>query len=206
MRWIDRNLKTDAKCRNTNKYLVEYLKEDEEKSCYPSTVLYWSNTKVPKSIVTLGEIIGNDNDDMMEEESQDNNFFLTVMKTTCKQSLPNFRDGRGDNLWSQGMSLYECIEGQHPALADGLDMDSIFNCIRETNFYQKFIESDVYKKFYKDDPEFEPVREFLEKAFERDAWRRDKNYQFLSYYGSFKENLNPSGLKEDLAKYFECFE
>ena len=45
--------------------------------------------------------------------------------------------------------------------------------LKNEDFYAKFITSEVYRKFYKDDDAFEPVGRFLEGALNRDFKKRE---------------------------------
>ena len=125
----------------------------------------------------------------------------TVMKTTCKKAKKNFEDGLGDNMWAKGLVLRECMEGQHPAMKNGQELESIFETLKTMDFYDDFMQSEVYNKFYKNDPEFEPVRRFLELCFERDASERQKN--FLKINDEKNDFIDvPINLKEELSKYY----
>ena len=104
-------------------------------------------------------------------------------------------------MWAKGLVLRECMEGQHPAMKNGQELESIFETLKTMDFYDDFMQSEVYNKFYKNDPEFEPVRRFLELCFERNARKREGNY-FKMWNGERKKFDVPINLKEELSKYY----
>ena len=192
-------------------------RDDAEYSDFPSTMLFWSPNKVPSLDIDVSEFI--ESDDMsMQDIIIDENSLVKTMKTTCKKSKPNFRIGVGDNFWAQCQTVYECILGQNPVLfyAFGRQdiakdnktrLTAIFRTIKETNFFEKFIESDIYQNMYKDDPKFAPVLTFLKLGFDQDPAKRENAARRSSELGKiFYAKPNPPNLKQDLAKYYPIFE
>ena len=173
-------------------------------SIYPATLLYLSNTKVPDYDSNFFEnFLDSDDDEMNTTELVEESKHITAtVKETCKKAKGNFGEGRGDNLWAKGLVLRECMEGQHPAMKNGQDLDSIFETLKTTDFYTDFIQSKVYDKFYKNDPEFEPVRRFLQLAFERDAEKREANcFQLLNNEREIFDGVGD--LRGELSKYYD---
>ena len=103
-------------------------------------------------------------------------------------------------MWAKGLVLRECMEGQHPAMKNGQELESIFETLKTMDFYDDFMQSEVYNTFYKDDAEFEPVRRFLELCFERDARTREGN--FLKMRDEKKKFDVAINLKEEMSKYY----
>ena len=146
-------------------------------SIFPGTALYLSWNKVPFS--DSGEIILEDDDNMMEMPKEiDELQALKTVSATSKMALPNYGYGCGDNMWAIAIVILECIFGFPPSILFGLKYEEIFRCIRETDIYLYFKESELYEKFYKDDEEFEVVDEFLRGALVQDPKEREKHYSF----------------------------
>ena len=166
-------------------------------------ILYLSNNKVPDLKSNLFDYIENEKDEMMEELAEENALIIT-MKTTCKKAKPNYFSGEGDNAWAKAITLLECIYGQHPALFNGLELEVILETIRTEDFYARFINSEVYKKFYEDDEDFEPVRLFLEGALNQDYEKRE--IEMSCWQGNIKKMFEDTSigdqLKKDLSEYY----
>ena len=178
---------------------------DDEKypiSRYPSTLLYLSCNKVPDVFSLSAIYFGDDDDNMnMMKEIQETKDLNATLKTTCKQAKPNCKFGFGDNMWANCITLIEMMNGQHPVMINGEDLDSILETLKEHDFYSWFINSEVYKKYYKDDEKFRQVEEFLRLGLERDPVTRDAtNFEWAS--NMFKKIEMPSDLKSDLSKYY----
>ena len=138
---------------------------------------------------------------------------METMKTTCNKANLNYKSGRGDNMCAKAITLLEMISGQHPAMINGIDMVSIIKTLKEFDFYNYFIESEVYEKFYKHDEEFEPVKKFLKLGLERDPRKRENTASLLDdgtdstgFYVAeeiFQNIKRPANLKEDLSNYYD---
>ena len=177
-----------------------YSKEPEgvSTSVYPSTILYLSCNKVP------------DFDSSWAQNSEDST--MKTVTTTDHKAKPNYNAGWGDNMWANAMTLLEMMFGQHPALINGVYLASILKTLKELDFYNYFIESEIYKNHYEKDKEFEPVRRFLKLGLERDPKKRENTASLFDdgndstgFYVAeeiFQNIKWPSTLKEDLSSYY----
>ena len=183
---------------------------------YPSTLLYLSCNKVPDVFSVSAIYFGDDDDNMdMMTEIQETKDLNATLKTTCKQAKPNCKSGFGDNMWANCITLIEMMNGQHPAMINGEDLDSILETLKEHDFFAHFIQSEVYKIHYEKDEDFEPVRRFLEIGLERDPVTREgkltlgndgfyaEKTGFYQARDIFNKIKMPCNLKDDLAKYYD---
>ena len=76
----------------------------------------------------------------------------------------------------------------------------ILKTLKEHDFYDHFIRSEVFKKHYKNDAEFEPVKRFLKMGLNRDPVKREK--EFWEVLELFLQIGVPSGLREDLCSFY----
>ena len=183
-------------------------------SIFPCTILYASNTKIPydpeKHNVSFDFYV-DDDDTMSDVEEILENVTTTLREgTTTKGAKPNYRLGKGDNLWALAMTILECIYGQHPLFEsekfsmdylDSIDIKAVYKYLVETDFYQQFKESEVYLNFYQDDEDdFAPIDEFLLLSLEKDKDKREMNIMEL-----FEEDfeVDASELKNELSEYFD---
>merc|ERR1712176_250463 len=187
-----------------------------KRSAYPSTALYLSCNKVPldeNSDLLLGVLDADLREEMEElmEEELSGDFLEETLKTTSKQALPNYGMGAADNCWSMAMTAYECILGKHPVieiLAERqipMSIDAVFQCIKETDFFEDFVNSDVYKTHY-DNEEFAPVLDFMRVSFIQDVEKREEELLEFGFdkkekFGRYK--IDEKELKEELCKYYD---
>ena len=139
--------------------------------------------------------------DINKQEFSDEYSSATVMKTTCKKAFPNFGDGYGDNMWAESIVLLEMITGQHPAMINGTNLESILETLKEHDFFVHFIQSKVYIDHYENDEEFVPVKKFLKLGLNRKPIVRETYFDDTKRL--FKNIRVPSNLAEDLAKYYD---
>ena len=145
------------------------------------------------------------------DEELGGDFLEETLKTTSKQALPNYGMGAADNCWSMAMTAYECILGKHPVIEIlnqqqiPMSIDAVFQCIKETDFYAYFINSDVYKTHY-DNEEFAPVLDFMKVSFIQDVEKREEELLEFGFdkkekFGRYK--IDEKELKEELCKYYD---
>ena len=174
-------------------------------------MLYISNNKVPIS-EDLGDLQFNDDDDddmnMDEDFDQQEEELQNSLKTTSKQALPNFNRGFGDNLWAMAMVILECILGWVPTLSFGEEKKNVYQCIVTKDFFNDFINSEVYENFYKDDEEFKVIENFLKMGLNRDKEERHEACKelFEGDGNKVKEfEVDAGFFKSALAEYCDAF-
>ena len=180
---------------------------DAKYSKFPSTILFLSPNKTPKpgsGIVIMSDEDSDDDDNManpldMLSQMDETEGYETLNKT-CRQALPNYKEGAADNLWAMAILILECIFGKNPVIEYGLTLDDVFNCIHEKDFYSNLKESDVYKHNYQFDEDFKIVAEFLKRSLDKDPKKRDKYYhKIFNSNGERKFEVNSHTLKLQLS-------
>lgn len=144
-----------------------------------------------------------DDGEMMFEDDialQENGDISKTITSTALAALPNHKYGEGDNMWAMAIVLLECILGISPSLENGANPIDVCKCIRTKNFYADFKNSNIYKNFYQDDEDFEPVDEFLEKALVQKPVEREANFKDHKHKYSICE-VDREELKNELLKY-----
>ena len=102
------------------------------------------------------------------------------------------------------MTFLECIFGIHPVLAliESNEVDSIYHCIENTDFYDYLINSPIYQEHYQDDEEFAVVEAFIKLGLSRDLKKREEGD--IDYDGDVEEAImvDKEALKSELAKFY----
>ena len=166
--------------------------------------------------IDLSDFTIEDDNNMLEMDELLQSTKYDSLKTTCKGALPNFKNGKGDNLWSYAIYLLECILGRNPVTDYGFEPEDVASCIHQKDFYGDFKKSKIYLDHYENDEEFPPIDEFLKIGLVKDPESRQKHFNLKEFgdennghfvlFSTFdKYKVDKNELKLELAKYCDAF-